>query len=76
VVVRFVPGNSGVSGRGVDYCALAALASVPFYDRHRDGAARDVVDVAGGALPTSVLLRPRASLSGSDLLLGNITDQG
>src|SRR5918998_171505 len=66
--IRHVPDNSGVSGRSGDNLALDALPTVPLYEANRGGsAARSVVDVARGARPTAVLLRPRAGLSGSGL---------
>jgi hypothetical protein len=65
--VKHVPGNSGVSGCGVDNLALDALPTVPLYEANRGGGARGVDPVALGALPTAVLLRPRAGLSGSGL---------
>src|SRR5215208_1939487 len=66
--VRHVPDNKGVGCRGVDNLALDALPTVPLYEANRGGsAARSVVDVARGARPTAVLLRPRAGLSGCGL---------
>src|SRR5215212_4560128 len=66
--VRHVPDNKGVGCRGVDNLALDALPTIPLYEANRgSSAARSGVDVARGARPSAVLLRPRAGLSGSGL---------
>src|SRR5918993_2095392 len=65
--VRHVPHNKGVGCRGVDNLALDALPTVPptvpLYEANRGGAARGGVDVALGARPSAVLLRPQAGLA-------------
>src|SRR5918999_1426419 len=76
--VRHVPDNKGVGCRGVDNLALDALPTVPLYEANRGGsAARGGVDVARGARPTAVLLRPQAGLAGAPASLfsnGNLIE--
>ena len=61
-------GASGIVGLFTQDLALGALPTVPLYEANRGGsAARGGVDVARGARPTAVLLRPRAGLSGCGL---------
>src|SRR5215208_6994043 len=64
--VRHVPVNKGVGCRGGDNLALDALPTAPpLYEANRGGAAGGGVDVALGARPSAVLLRPQAGLAGA-----------